>query len=354
MNQINNFINYIILEKKVLVVAPSRNTRGGISTLVKTYELSYIWGKWNCKWIETYKDSHNIIKIIYFLKGFLNYLFCLFDFDIIHIHLSWWVSLLRKFPFICVAFLFNKKVILHIHSGSDKIISGKMQFLYRYVFNHADCTIVLSNTIKNDLIKYYKFKDIQVLYNPCNKEKINLNEREFSILFAGTLYSVKGYTDLIKAFAIVFERHKNWKLIIAGNGEIENATKLSLELGIAENVVLTGWINGETKSNLFNSSSIFCLPSYSEGFPMAVLDAISHALPVIITPVGALPEIFQENENALFFNPGDINDLARKIEMLINDNCLRDKLSKASLVLAESILSKDFILNQLDRIYLSF
>lgn len=337
---------------KVLVVAPSRRARGGITALIKTYEGTLLWKKWNCRWVETYRDSNSAVKILYFLKAFFSYLTLLPQCKIVHVHLGWSTSAIRKLPFLLVAFILRKETIVHLHSGADRIIEGKYQFVYRFIFSHSNCIVVLANLIKDQLIKNYTLKKIEVLYNPCpdvtNEHKTSKTK---TILFAATLSKNKGYLDLITAFSEISHNHLDWITIFAGNGEIEKGLSLSKKLGIHHQVVFTGWISGKEKDKLFQEASIFCLPSYNEGFPMAVLDAFAYGLPVITTPVGGLPDVMIDGYNGLIFTPGDISTLSDKILELICNEELRNKLSKASVNLSKNEFSLKKITMQLDQIY---
>lgn len=120
---------------KVLVIATSRKTRGGITSVVKAYENSPLWAKFHCKWIETHRDGGAFTKLSYLLKGFLQFLLCVPFYDIIHIHTSEPPSALRKVLFMVVSKLLGKKVIVHFHSFSvDTTIKSKYQWVYRYIF----------------------------------------------------------------------------------------------------------------------------------------------------------------------------------------------------------------------------
>lgn len=120
----------------------------------------------------------------------------------------------------------------------------------------------------------------------------------------------------------------NWKVVFAGNGEVEQAKGLAKEAGVEDRCIFTGWISGDEKDKWFKESKIFCLPSYAEGFSMAVLDAFAYGLPVITTPVGGIPDVAKDGDNMLLFNSGDIKALAKQLDLLMNDKALRDKLSR--------------------------
>lgn len=82
---------------KVLVIATSRKTRGGITSVIKAHETGEQWKKFHCKWIETHRDSNKITKLYYAIKGFISFLILLPFYDIIHFHVSFKGSLTRKY-----------------------------------------------------------------------------------------------------------------------------------------------------------------------------------------------------------------------------------------------------------------
>ena len=138
---------------------------------------------------------------------------------------------------------------------------------------------------------------------------------------------------------------------MAGNGEIEQGKQLAKNLGIYDRIEFLGWFNGLHKERTFQEASIFCLPSYAEGFPMAVLDAWAYGLPVITTPVGGIPDVAKDGDNMLLFMPGDIQTLSIKLEQLISDQKLRNKISLASLDLATNEFNQETINHHLKSIY---
>lgn len=340
--------------KRILVVGPSKNTRGGITSVIKTYRETKIWRKWNCVWIATFIDKSKFQKIFYFLFGLFRFIFLLPNSALIHIHFSEPTSAKRKNIFLNLGKFLGKKIILHFHAFSPQsTIYGKDQTLYKRMFNNADAIIALSNSWKNQIEDILEDKKkITVIHNSCPQIPIgNMYSKSYSILFAGTLNDRKGYTDLIKAFAEIAHKYKEWNIVFAGNGDIKKAKSLADSLKIEKQVKFLGWIIDEAKDKVFKEASIFCLPSYAEGFPMAVLDAFAYGLPVITTPVGGLPDILVNGENALMFEPGNINELANKLEELIKNESLRNKISEASLSLSQGPFSIKNISSQLDILY---
>lgn len=342
---------------KVLIVATSRKTRGGITSVIKAHETGEQWKRYHCHWVQTHRDGPAWRKMMYFASGMIDFLIRLPFYDIVHIHTADYGTEKRKRIFARIAKMFGKKLIVHLHSsGIEYSIGEQYRQLYCYSFIHADKIIALSNMWRDEIIKTFDLppEKVEVIYNPCpDVIPSKLGERDKYILFAGTLTHRKGYDDLIKAFAYVSALNPTWRLKLAGNGEIEEGKRLASELGISNNVDFLGWINGDEKDKAFRKASAYCLPSYSEGFPMGVLDAWAYHLPVVTTPVGGIPDVAKDGENLLLFAPGDIKSLCSKLDTLMNSEKLKKELTTASALLSNNKFGIMIITNQLGKLYQS-
>lgn len=339
---------------KVLVIATSRKTRGGITSVVKAHEKGEQWKNFRCKWIETHIDRGVIAKLGYIIKGWFQFIILLPFCKIVHIHMSEPPSAFRKCLFLPFAKLWGKKVIIHFHAFStETTINGKYRWVYQYLFGHADRVIVLSEYWKKAVTStFYLGNKVQVIYNPCTAEVSSEKyTKKNHILYAGTLNSRKGYSDMIRAFDKIAMKFPDWKIVFAGNGEIELGKLLARKLGIEKQNVFLGWVNGDAKDKAFKEASIFCLPSYAEGFPMSVLDAWAYRLPVITTPVGGISDIAKDGENLLLFNPGDVDVLAIQMDKMINDVFLRNAISKKSEELAATTFSLMTMNKEVGKLY---
>ena len=217
----------------------------------------------------------------------------------------------------------------------------------------ADKVVVLSEYWKEIVNSVFNLDTkLQIIYNPCICE---ISPAAYilkkQILYAGTVNRRKGYVDLINAFSIIATQYPDWQLVFAGNGDIEQGKRLATSLGLERQVLFLGWITGETKDRVFKESAIFCLPSYAEGFPMAVLDAWAYGLPVITTPVGGIPDIAKDGKNLLLIKPGDVNGMALQIKRIIDDKTLRVNISRESYYLSHSIFNIDTINRQIEDLY---
>lgn len=338
---------------RVLVVATSRKTRGGITSVVKAHETGEQWKKYHCKWIQTHRDGSAWRKLLYLFTALLEYLVLLPWYDIVHIHVATTQSARRKKIFFELAKIMHKKTIFHFHPSNEKFLyESANKSLYRNLFSRADLVLVLSEQWRRWIKEALGLTEhIEVLYNPCPivERKPELKQNE--ILFAGTVIPRKGYADLIRGFAKIASKHPDWKVVIAGNGEIDKAKAIAKECGIENQVVFLGWVNGHAKDLAFQRASIYCLASDGEGFPMGVLDAWAYGIPCVVTPVGGLPDIVIDGENALVFPVGDVDILARQLERMISDNGLRNRIAQASLELAHTTFNVKNLNHALEGIY---
>jgi glycosyltransferase involved in cell wall biosynthesis len=343
---------------KVLVIATSRKTRGGITSVVKAHETGEQWKKYHCKWIETHRDGNNVRKIFYFIRAIILYITLLPFYDLVHIHVASYSSLKRKRYFLKLAKLFGKKTIAHFHPHKPEVIFDKStQAEYISFFTSVDRVVVLSPQWQRWLGEALNLYDnIQVIFNPCPVVEIGIPDHSQKyILLAGTLYRRKGYDTLIKAFSKIANKYPDWKVIIAGNVKNPEEKNLPLELakefGVENQILFPGWVVGEAKNQMFRNASIFCLASSGEGFPMAVLDAWAYGVPVVCTPVGGLPDIVEEGKNAILFEYADVNRLAIQLEKLISDDGLRNKIANESLKFAKTTFAIDKINKEIEELY---
>ncbi|GAB6394913.1 MAG: glycosyltransferase family 4 protein [Bacteroidales bacterium] len=342
--------------KKVMMLATSAATQGGISSVVKIYRELDFWKQYHIKWLETHIDGSKGKKLFYAVRSFGYFILAAPLYDLIHIHLSEVPSMLRKFPFFLLSRLYGRKIVLHFHFGRpETTINSRFKRLYRYMFSKADRVIVLSPSLKMLIKEHLSLSgNIVVIYNPClaiDKKTSVSNIKEPLILYAGVLTQRKGYADLLRAFAFIAKQYPDWMLVFAGTGAIEDGKQKAADFNISNQTRFAGWVSGKEKADLFSKASIFCLPSYMEGFPMAILDALAYGIPVVTTPVGGIPDIIRNQKNGLLFPSGDIPALSHQLKMLMSNARLRKDLSKQSRLMAETLFNPKTIEKQICTLY---
>lgn len=337
-------------KSKVLFVATSRKTMGGITSVLKRYEKMDIWSKFQCSWLETQINKGIMLKLWYMITSYITMLFTVPRYDIIHFHTTPGRSITIQMPVFIYSLLWCKKTIIHIHVG-NQLLDYKNDKMFRFVLRNATKTVVLANALKSLMKEHYNI-DAEVLYNPIEEQPPHkIEKREKTIFFAAYLTLNKGYDTLIKAFKEILKKHNDWRLIIAGSGETKNAKKMIKELGIENNVEMHAWLNKEQMTEKYQTAGIYCIASKQEGFPMGFLEAASFGIPIVTTPVGGLVDFIEDGKNCMIFNFDNDKELAEKIDLIIEDKDLYDNISNNLTDLTKKSFSLEAINKNLDFLY---
>lgn len=337
---------------KILMVAPGRKTNGGITKVVSYYENSSFWKKEDVIWIETHCSGNAILKLLAFVKGLILFLKYARKAKIAHIHFAGGNSARRKYIFFLLSKIFNLKIVSHLHEPGGFDFNLRENWAFNRIILKSTAVLVLSKVWKEILVKKYN-RDFFVLNNPSLGFINNNFRKQKKILFAGSLIDRKGYKDLIHALALVNPiLLRGYEIVIAGDGDILAAEKLLNDLKL-NNIIITGWLDEKAILSQFKSAEIFVLPSYAEGFPISIIDALSNACAIITTPVGGIADILENNINCLFVEPGDVDLLSSAISQLLKNKKFIGKLSLNSLQLAKQEFDVSIITSKLSDIYKS-
>lgn len=306
--------------KQILTVGPPLYGKGGIVTILQLYKENIN----NFRFINSFTTFNKVTQLIFFPFNLLNFIFLLAldeNIRIIHIHGASRGSFIRKyFYFIISKYVFGKKVIYHINGAEYHIFYKNAPFLTKKLIKHfiekADLIITLSEGWKNFYLKTFNAKKLCILPNiaPAISERENRLTGKIVFLFLGRIGQRKGTYDLIETIRDNREMLKNdFELIIGGDGETEELQKLITQYNIADLVKYYGWVTGDAKKELLRKSNVYILPSYNEGLPLSILEAMSYSMPVISTPVGGTADVVKEGKNGKLVTPGNKTQLADAI-----------------------------------------
>jgi len=341
---------------KIYFVGPSLNTQGGISSVLKLYKEK-LKGL-DMSFLGSYSGKNRLRDLCCFIYTLImTFFICMTDKKaIFHINTASNGSYFRKSIITRLCLLFGRKVILHIHGGGfiDFIENSKPKKKKAIItlLGRVHHIIVLSDFWLESYKKYLDADKISVLYNPCGiidktyRPRSNIKTR---IIFVGTLCKDKGVYDLIQSIRSLDKN--SYILELYGNGEVEQVRSLVKTYALTDKIHVYNWISRSELYNVYESSDILILPSYAEGMPMSILEAMGKGLPVIATNVGGIPDTIVDGYNGYIVSPGDINALRDKINLLISDKHLREHMGKASLELATARYSMDEISTNLKNIY---
>jgi len=217
----------------------------------------------------------------------------------------------------------------------EKKVDQKYRKFFLNSFGRAKKMFVLSSDFKEKIIEWGYAGEIVVETTNVDSALLsgfNIEERlakqrkdKTKILFLARLIREKGVFETVEAFVNISKRMSNIELIIAGDGEDLDELK---KLVHGTNIRVTGHVGGQNKINLFKESDIYCLPTYGEGLPTSVLEAMAFGLPVITTNVGGLKEFFQDKKMGYFVKGDNIKNIEEKLIQLISDRDKSKEMSK--------------------------
>jgi L-malate glycosyltransferase len=248
--------------------------------------------------------------------------------------------------------------------GSDVFSFPKTSFLHKWIlkFNlsRADRICSTSNIMKEE-IKLYTDKDITVIpfgidlnvFKPLYARHVFKDDA----IVIGTVKQLEkayGLEYLIEAVALLKKRIKEYKinLLIVGGGSLEVELKeKAKDLGIQSNTIFTGYIPPVEIPYYQNMPTISVFPSLSESFGVSVAEAMACEKPVIVTNVGGLPEVVENNVTGLIVPPANAEKLAEAIETLVRDEQLRTKLGKQGRQRVERLYNWEHNLSSMIRVY---
>lgn len=333
------------------------STKGGISSVIKDCLDYGIFNRLGINYNATHKDGSKISKLLFFVTQF-PIILCKMPFSkIVHFQSSRGWSYRRLFILFLIAKVYRKKTIWHIHSGNfDTYYNNSCLFeknIINFGFNHADIIIVLSEYWKEKLQAIAPNTLIEVIPNGVNVSKYQVTNRKIhtpmTVLFLGKLGEQKGTYDILRAIEIL--ANKNIFFILAGNGDTDEVKKIINNKNLDKIVDVPGWVSGDEKQSLLLKSDIYILPSYNEGLPMSILEAMAAGLPIISTPVGGIPDAVIEGENGYLITPGDFEALASTLLMLDRDHNLWKKMSLGSHKIVKEKYDMPRIESDLDNLY---
>ena len=312
--------------------------KGGIASVLKEYNKIFH----HQYYVATTSSGNALINSKSLFKGLLTFIFLLTakkEIKIVHLHGASYNSFYRKYLFFKLSKIFNKTVVYHIHGAEYHLFyknSNNLTKLFIQDFlNNADCVICLSDGWRNFFQANFEPKQIEVVPNVVPEvakfTRTSSCNLPLKFLFLGHISERKGVWLLLETI----KENKNELLgkvlfQIGGNGETERLKSTIKNFGIEEMVEFIGWVSTEKKEKYLQESDVFILPSFNEGLPISVLEAMSYHLPILSTSVGGIPEIVEDGKNGILIEPGNKKELIEAIKLMIGNADFRNSAANIS------------------------
>ena len=350
----------------VLMIGVDETSVGGMLTVIKNYLNSKAFCEdVNLHYIATVIRAGKIKKITTFIGKIPEIVKTIRreNIDIVHVHMAERGSVFREGFVILLARRLGCKTVIHMHGSTiEKWYyrrSRIVQKITRSIFCAADKMIVLGELWRpfmSRVMRGYEEK-ICVLHNAVKVPAENgYHPEAHNFLFYGMLIQRKGIDDLLEAYrSILPDIPQNVDLDLYGD-DYDSEEKIREKIkrfGLEGRAVYKGWMTEDNREEAFKAAMVNILPSYNEGLPMTVLETMGYGIPNITTGVAAIPEVVEDNENGFLITPGDVQALAEKMTLIVNDPGVRKRLSDAAYKKAKQEFSLESHFEQLKKIYSS-
>lgn len=321
-------------KRYLVMLGTDFSSPGGITAVIRMYREGGLFERWPVRFLPTYHRAGVVNKMVSATAALGRFLLWLGRGEVgwVHAHVAARGSFWRKSLFLALARLAGAGTVFHLHDGSFptwyEARSPLARRVVRAMLRRSDRVVVLTSTWANWVRGIEPQARTVVVGNPVSLPAAVSVRTPGTVLFLGRLWQEKGIFDLLGAAALIKDAVLDLKLVCAGDGDQNAVMAMAASLGMAERLVLPGWIEGDAKTALLREAAVFVLPSYFEGLPMGVLEAMAYAVPVVATEVGGMRDAVGD-EAGLLVPAGDVAALSVALGRVLGDADLQARMGEA-------------------------
>lgn len=332
---------------QVAHVGPDPAGRGGMEAVITSLVERGPAARGRAEVIVTYREGTAASRLLVFMQGLARLAaWCRAPGPrLVHVHATVRGSLVRKAVCVVVARGLGRPVLLHVHAGASEVSEANppqslRTRLLAVALRRASATVAVADATARALERSFGLRDVGVISNPApSPAPVSELPREAgapvrALYLGGFLNPVKGGEVLLEAVSELPDG--SMELVMAGPGAPPPGVTSTLE----GNASWRGWLDGVEKQEALAEADILVLPSLSEGLPVALLDGLANGLAVIATRVGGIPEVCEDERDALLVSPGDPRALAQALARLAADGELRRRLGEAGRARAQTMTTE--------------
>jgi glycosyltransferase involved in cell wall biosynthesis len=324
------------------VTSGGTTSRGGMGrmALYLTREFQRDHPLLDVRVFDSYGPGRPTLMPFYFLRCLITIgILCLVrPPDAVHLNLAAHGSTVRKLLLMWLVRAFRIPTLLHIHASKFipfcESLGARSRKMLVASLARASCIVVIGDYWRRYIVESLGVPAdiVTVIHNAVplpERPAPRAGGTRCRIVALGLLGPRKGTPELLNALATPAMRELSWDAVIAGNGEVEISRRRTATLGLMDRVHIPGWVDAATVAELLSTADIFVLPSHNEGLPVSILEAMGAGLPVVTTPVGAIPELVVA-ETGILVLPGSAPSLAAALAELVKDPELRRRLGSSA------------------------
>ena len=316
------------------MIGPARSVNGGISGVINNYYSAGLDEQIDLTYIGTMEDGSKVHKLLVAAKALLKFVMVVQKYDIVHVNMASDVSIYRKMPFVQIASLCKKKIIIHQHGGHIdefyyEICNDRQRKRIQRVMDKADKMLVVAPHLKDIFGDITDANKITVFPNTIKVPPVY--EKDYSgqkILFLGRLCKEKGISELLDAVSELREQYPGLQMYLGGIWVDEDLKEKADRH--SEWVHQLGWIDSEKKEKYLKECNVFVLPTYFEGMPVSLLEGMAYGCACVATNVGGIPYMVTPQETGVLIPPKDTKALKDALAELLEDVNLQKKCGIAA------------------------
>ncbi len=365
--------------KKVLMLGPVPPPFGGIASVMQTIIHSALAKDYS---FEVFEREHSIPsevsgpvkRNIFRAKRFIRFFTKLRQghYDFVHMHIPFGDSFPGTVIFMIIAWLAGTRTLLHVHGTDwDTFYTREpawRKVLYKIGLRIPKLIIVLYETWRININRLAPNTNVVALANCLEdihppestlvqsiRPELGLDQNNFVVLTVGFVGWRKGHLDILDAVPQVVKENPSVRFIFIGGEEYPGESDQVISRIKSENldnwVLVTREMERSKVPAYLAAADVFLLPSRREGMPISILEAMRAGLPVIVSNVGAIPEMIEDWQSGLLIEPGASDSIAQAVINLSRDDVLRQELAKSARNVFEKKYEVHACISELASIY---
>jgi glycosyltransferase involved in cell wall biosynthesis len=343
---------------RLVMLGASRGMPCGVAAVVEAYAAHGLFKRWPIDYIATRRPGGLGPAIGCTLQALRDFVAVPIQRErtAVHLHTAAGAEFWRDTVFMAVAMAARCPLVLHLHGGGFESFyhaaGTPACAVIRGLMANAACVIAPCESLRAWVRNIARGAHVLCVPDPVTAaEAPDDAARPNLILFLASLERGKGLFELLEAVSRVRAAVPDVRLMCAGEGDRRAVARYAAHLGIGDAVHFTGWVGPSGKRALLEHAAVFALPSYDEGLPISLLEAMGAGVPVIASPVGGIPEAVVDGVSGYLVAPGDVASLERLLRRLLLDRELRSRIGAAGRESVRLRFSPERCLGRLEEVY---